>query len=1051
MNQRLSALMSIARGESVELPPLPALTRRRVEPSGPFNALIAVIGEAGGKEEAETGIPFVGKSGKLLREQARYAGISLHTCYLDNVYPYYPPNGKIKNIPADELEQATQELCERLHTLTDVRVIVPTGNIALKALLGLEGITKHRGSIYKVDTLGYPVKVIPIIHPAAILRGQKQWMRRGCLDWVRIAEEAKRAILSKVSRFCNANPRESRLQDVYNRMLPLCNNRKCTGLALDIETKPSEGRILCVSFAISIEWSITLEWNEKYIPWIRKFCELPIDKVLWNHLYDYWYLIRAGIKKTGRILDGMTMLHAMQPTDNVSLAFAASIETKEPYWKDESKDEDDKTAEQNWDKFKQYCGTDSMVTLEIVNRLINRLEEQGLTQFHHEHYEELAEPMLDLMLRGVRIDHENRKSSYASLRQEAVEARDKLAEFNDGEPLFTLSTKRDKLVWEEMHLGLIPGSATGYSLADIHKSLDTINAKNVSTAKLKNLLYNKYDLPIQMKRRENGEETETLDVFALRKFRYDYRDNAEVSQIIDLAIQHTKAQKLATFITDNKYDDDGRMRFSLKVTTEAGRLSSSASPHGRKVNSQNIPRDKRIRSLILPEEGHIILQVDGSAAEARCCFVRTKDPELMNLAGLRSDVYDQHKHTGVICGFAENEEMVTKSQRQVCKNVSHGAQRDMGGYTLAQTILREALVDDLGEVIVYSEEFCDAIINIYHKRLPAIRQWHERVRRLIRRDKKLVNAWGRPWPVEFFRIDSELFRRGFSFLLQCCDDETEILTENGFEFFPDFAKRGVGYREFYPEFVPRVIQWVPETGELQLVNPGGRTPVARFASFYTGKMLKFESDYVSQLVTPNHKIGYFMKGCHEFHVDYAENLQRLSEFDIPCVTGNLQRLSEFDIPRAASQANGSPVSRATVKYTGDVDYSGFTYCVTVPSGFFVIRRHGKVSITGNSDIAAWLNMFGFKACHYWLKQHKMQSRIMLQEHDGLVLSCHPDEAYDVAVFLRDSLEQVWDCDGEPIWIPVEWMIGARWGEGIEMKQLPSRTEFENIVKEVCYE
>jgi uracil-DNA glycosylase len=46
-------------------------------------------------------------------------------------------------------------------------VVVAFGNEPMQALLGLGGITKRRGSIY-VHKDGY--KVIPVVHPAAIMR-----------------------------------------------------------------------------------------------------------------------------------------------------------------------------------------------------------------------------------------------------------------------------------------------------------------------------------------------------------------------------------------------------------------------------------------------------------------------------------------------------------------------------------------------------------------------------------------------------------------------------------------------------------------------------------------------------------------------------------------------------------------------------------------------------------------------------------------------------------------------------------------------------------------
>ena len=53
---------------------------KRVNPIGPRNAKIVLVGEAPGKEENETGIPFTGSSGHLLTQLLKQAGIDRADC-----------------------------------------------------------------------------------------------------------------------------------------------------------------------------------------------------------------------------------------------------------------------------------------------------------------------------------------------------------------------------------------------------------------------------------------------------------------------------------------------------------------------------------------------------------------------------------------------------------------------------------------------------------------------------------------------------------------------------------------------------------------------------------------------------------------------------------------------------------------------------------------------------------------------------------------------------------------------------------------------------------
>ena len=55
------------------------------------NAKIVFVGEAPGNTEDDTGIPFVGVSGKLLNNHLKAIGLSLNDIYICNVLKLRPP------------------------------------------------------------------------------------------------------------------------------------------------------------------------------------------------------------------------------------------------------------------------------------------------------------------------------------------------------------------------------------------------------------------------------------------------------------------------------------------------------------------------------------------------------------------------------------------------------------------------------------------------------------------------------------------------------------------------------------------------------------------------------------------------------------------------------------------------------------------------------------------------------------------------------------------------------------------------------------------------
>ena len=166
---------------------------KRIRADGKKTARIAVIGEAGGREERIKLRPFVGWSGRTLSSWWSLAGLKRSDVWLDNVYPFTPPikggAPRLEMVHPDDLKFWMADLHDRLAQLRDVNVIVPVGDLALKAVMGMKGITKYRGSI-----LTYPqnekVKVIPTLHPAYTAR--RPLYAKSCIaDWKRIAEEAK--------------------------------------------------------------------------------------------------------------------------------------------------------------------------------------------------------------------------------------------------------------------------------------------------------------------------------------------------------------------------------------------------------------------------------------------------------------------------------------------------------------------------------------------------------------------------------------------------------------------------------------------------------------------------------------------------------------------------------------------------------------------------------------------------------------------------------------------------------------------------------------------
>jgi DNA polymerase len=157
--------------------PLRATRTKLVFGAGNANADLMFVGEAPGATEDKTGLPFVGRAGKLLDELLAEVGLERGDVFITNVVCCRPP-GNRDPLP-EEIEACKPYLYKKIE-LIEPKVICTLGNFATKLLTGdPTGITKVHGRPQEREVAGRVVKLFPIFHPAAALRTEsvKQLLR----------------------------------------------------------------------------------------------------------------------------------------------------------------------------------------------------------------------------------------------------------------------------------------------------------------------------------------------------------------------------------------------------------------------------------------------------------------------------------------------------------------------------------------------------------------------------------------------------------------------------------------------------------------------------------------------------------------------------------------------------------------------------------------------------------------------------------------------------------------------------------------------------------
>ncbi len=148
-------------------------TGKAVPGEGDPDARVVFVGEAPGKEEAKVGRPFVGRSGKFLRQMIRQIGLAEGDVFITSPGHYLPLHGT----PSKEtIIHGREHLFKQLHII-DPELVVLLGNTACIAVLGRKAeIAKVHGTVIERDGRHY----LLTFHPAYAMRfpeGKRRFLR----------------------------------------------------------------------------------------------------------------------------------------------------------------------------------------------------------------------------------------------------------------------------------------------------------------------------------------------------------------------------------------------------------------------------------------------------------------------------------------------------------------------------------------------------------------------------------------------------------------------------------------------------------------------------------------------------------------------------------------------------------------------------------------------------------------------------------------------------------------------------------------------------------
>jgi uracil-DNA glycosylase family 4 len=160
---------------------LKSTAKNLVFADGNPKARVMFVGEAPGADEDREGLPFVGRSGKLLDRMMAAIGLDRTSAYIANIVPWRPPGNRT---PTPQESAICLPFIRRQIELADPDILICLGKPSMQTLLGInDGIKASRGRWREYDTGKRVIKAMATFHPAYLLRtpAEKKFVWRDML------------------------------------------------------------------------------------------------------------------------------------------------------------------------------------------------------------------------------------------------------------------------------------------------------------------------------------------------------------------------------------------------------------------------------------------------------------------------------------------------------------------------------------------------------------------------------------------------------------------------------------------------------------------------------------------------------------------------------------------------------------------------------------------------------------------------------------------------------------------------------------------------------
>ncbi len=582
---------------------------------------VLFVGLAPAAAEVQSGRPFVGQSGQLLRQELA----SL------NCTNYALTNMVWCEIKDEGVLRRAATYCVH-HLLQVVRMLQPKKVV----LLGEATVEVERA----VRELGVPV--LRVTHPAAVLynRGLLPQFRQQLRDAV-----AGRVVVGGQVRWRLVSPDETKVVAAWLK--------RVSCVVFDFEVDLLNGvlfdpanPVVCVALAFPDASEVfvlpTKEWGvDAYRSLLRELARSPATKVAHNILFDMVYLFWAaeGVLLRPPIADTLLMSYVLSENSHDRSLKALARQ----YFGVDSWDEQvapylrrGNLGAAPTHLVYAYCAQDAYWTLKLYFRLQSQLDrDPGLRRLLRDLLYPLCWVYAIATIKGIKVDLEWLEQV--------------------GQRLRTVS---------EQLLEELRSYAAMLGVPDFNPS---------SVPQLRTLLYERLRLPV-LGYTAKGQPSTNEETLRQLQTQHPH-------PLIDKILYYRDIQKhLATYVDGVREEvgSDGRVRPAWRLHgTVTGRITCTDPP------IQTLPRSGElamlVRGIFVPDSGYVFIEADFATHELRVAAALARDDRAREIFLAGRDI-----HSEVAAAiFGKEVAAVTSEERQIAKSIAFGLLYGMSVHTLA--------------------------------------------------------------------------------------------------------------------------------------------------------------------------------------------------------------------------------------------------------------------------------------------------------------------------------------------------------------------------------